>query len=92
MRGLSHAWNSLCVMEPCDFTLQITCLRDDTVFSIRKPKLLCGHTLLLSVSPFLKLNSGVFCEILWHCIILEEEEANVLEISITSTAIVCIEV
>lgn len=90
MRGLSHTWNSLCVMEPCDFTLQMTYLRDDTVFSIRKPKLLCGHILPVSVSPILKLINGVLCEILWHFII--SEETNILEVPKISAAFVYIEV
>lgn len=91
MKGLSHTWNNLCVMEPYDFTLQITCLRDDTVFNIRKPKLLCARTLPLSVSPVLKLNNYVSCEIFWHCII-SEEATNILDISKESTAFVCMDV
>lgn len=66
-------------MELADFTVQAKCLRGVIVFSIRKPKLLCGHALSVSVSHILELNNGIFCEMLWRFIISGEKGVDILE-------------
>lgn len=59
---------------------KVQCLRGVAAFSIRKPELLDGYALPVSISLIIKLNNGAFCEMLWHFIISGHEDTNILEL------------